>query len=51
MEVDHVRDWAEVLSCTIQIYMSDLQVKVMDFEKKNYVKVFVKVFRSLYLLV
>ena len=36
MKIDHTcpdaRYWSEVLCCTIPTHMSDLQVKVMDFE-------------------
>ena len=27
-----VRDWSEVLCCTIMTHISNLEVKVMDFE-------------------
>ena len=47
-----VRYWSENLYSTIMTHLSDLQVKVMDFEifLMFQVKVLVKAFTSLYLL-
>ena len=43
-----VRYWSEGLCCTMTTHISDLEVKVMDFEILR--KFLVKVFRSLNLL-
>ena len=43
------RQWSETLCCTILTHVSDLEVKVTDFEMLRLIFL-VKVFRSLYLL-